>query len=164
MITQYSIVKILFLNLLLLLLAQPAKHINQTGRKIFNFYVENQSCNPYQCATQAAAQGCTKVSKKSINVLQGEKKQLLLRSLVTLTIVSPVNEIQLNQRQLYVKVTTVLYINVCLHLETAVMSLTLLNFQQMLPHSAVVFTLVPPSNNNNNNNNCFLFSMYSLFF
>ena len=30
-------------------------HKNETRCKIFNVYVENQSCKPYYCATQAAA-------------------------------------------------------------------------------------------------------------
>ena len=35
---------------LLLLLKYRAKHINETGLKIFIFKLENHSCKPYWCA------------------------------------------------------------------------------------------------------------------
>ena len=49
-----------------------AKHINKTGCNIFNFYVENQSCNPYQCAMHVTMRRCIKLLKylRSQNVLK----------------------------------------------------------------------------------------------
>ena len=54
----------LFLSNLLLLLKYRAKHINESGWKIFIFNLENYSCNPYWSLRYGTVWGWTTICKK----------------------------------------------------------------------------------------------------